>query len=1033
VTGALRFAASSRVFANLLMGALVAAGLVALRGLTRELFPEFALDEVTVTTIYPAASPEEVEAGVTVKIEEAVRGVEGVRRLRSESTEGRSLVTIEVDRRARSPQDVMIDVQNEVDRIDSFPGDVERPIVQVLVNRREVMSLVLHGDTDEGSLARLGRELEDDLLRLSEVREVRTSGVREMQLSVLVREADLLRHGLTFDAVTAAVRGASLDLPLGPLRGAGEELVLRVDREKADGRELARIPLVTRPDGVRVLLGDVARVEDGFVEDELAVRVDGRPAVFLSVQRVADQDTIRLARLLRDWVDARRPLLPRGVTLEPWQDGSLSVQERLDLMAVNGVQGLVLVFVCLVAFLGTRLSLWVAAGLPVAFLAGLALLDAFGGTLNMISTFALIMVLGILVDDAIVVAENIARHIRERGPSVEAAVAGVTEVAWPVVASVTTTAVAFLPLAFLDGTIGKFTKIMPVAVVCCLLASLVESLFILPAHLAHGRPPGARGYGARLRAGLDARIERWVERRYGPTIDLALRHRWVTLVLSVAFVILVGGLVASGRPKFVFFPSLDSEVVQATITMPQGTPFHVTEGVTRRVEAAARALSSEFAPADDGGPVTRRVLARVGEGGAHKAVVNLELARSGLRQTKSDVVIRRWRELAGAFPLARSVVFEGLQHRPGGKPLELRLTDADPTAAAEAARLVRETLATFPGVFNVDDNLEPGKRELRLAPSAGGDAAGLLARDLARQLQSGFTGTEVQTLQRGRDEVEVRVRYAAEERGSLARLAALWVRAPGDGRALPLGSAASTERGRGLARIERRDGRRVVQLFADVDEGVTNANDVVRALEAGVLGEVLRANPGLTYTFGGAQEEQRDTVVGIIVGFLLACLGIYAILALLFESYLQPLIIMAAIPVGFCGAILGHVAAGWPLTIFSIFGMVGLSGIVVNDGLVLIDFLNRRRRAGASVLEAARSAGRVRFQAVFLTTVTTVAGLGPLLLERAITAQLLIPMAISIASGVAAATAITLYAVPAACVALDDVVGLLFRRRPLGG
>ncbi|MCO5165116.1 MAG: efflux RND transporter permease subunit [Planctomycetes bacterium] len=1022
MTALLRFAVTSRVFANLLMVALVAAGLVGLRRMTRELFPEFANDEVTVTVVYPGAAPEEVEAGVTLKIEEATRGVEGVRRVRSESTEGRALVTLEVDRRARTPQDVMIDVQNEVDRIDTFPDDIKRPVVQVVVNRREVLSFVLHGDVDEDSLARLGRELEDDLLRLTEVREVRASGLRTRQLSVLLREADLLRHGLTFDQVVAAARGASIDLPLGPLRGAREELVLRVERERGTGRELAQVPLVTRPDGARVLLGDVARVDDGFVEDPLAVRVDGRRAVFLGVQRVADQDTIRLARLLREWAAARAPALPEGVTLEPWQDHSLAVAERLDLMTTNGLQGLCLVFACLVLFLGGRLSLWVAAGLPVAFLAGLALLAAFGGTLNMISTFGLIMVLGIVVDDAIVVAENVARHLRERAPgasSLEAAVAGVSEVAWPVVTSVTTTALAFLPLAFLEGTIGKFTRIMPVAVVACLIASLVEALLILPAHLAHGRPPGRGG----LRERLDRSIAGFVERRYGPTVDLALRHRYVTLTLSVAFVIVVGGLVAGGRPRFVFFPALDAEVVQATVTMPQGTPFHVTDEVARRVEAAARTLRDAFPPADDGGPVARRVLARVGEGGPHRAVVSLELARSGLRRTTSEEVLRRWREATGGVPLARAVLFEGQQHRPGGRALELRLADADAATAALAAARVREALGAFPGVINVDDNLEPGKRELRLAPGAGGDAAGLLTRDLARQLQAGFTGAEVQTLQRGREEVEVRVRYAREERGALARLPGLWVRA-GDA-ALPLSWAVEVEPGRGLAKVERRDGRRVAQVFAEVDEAVTNANEVVRALQAGVLADLRAAHPGLVATFGGAQEEQRDTVVGIVVGFLLACLGIYALLGLLFESYLQPLIIMAAIPVGFAGAVLGHVVVGWPLTIFSVFGMVGLSGIVVNDGLVLIDFVNRRRRAGMSALEAARVAGRVRFQAVALTTITTVAGLAPLLLERAISAQLLIPMAVSIASGVAAATLVTLYAVPAAYVALDDVVRLV--------
>ncbi len=1030
MTRLIELAARSRVFANLLMLALSAAGLVALRGMTREMFPEFALDRVQVTTIYPGATPDEVEQAVTVRVEEAVRGVEGVRVLESTSTEGRSLVSLEVDPRVRAPRDVMVDVQNEVGRITTFPADVEEPVVAVLVNRREVMSLVVSGDLDEGSLALLGRELEEELLRLPEVSEVTRSGLRPWQLSVLVREADLQRHGLSFERVVAAIRGESLNLPLGRLRARDEELVLRVDREVARGRELEDVVVVTAPDGARLRLRDVAAVDDGFVEDRQAARLDGRPAVFLSVLRSSDQDVIRLAEKLRAWTAARQAGLPRGATLAVWQDNSTAVVDRLRLLSTNGAQGLALVFVSLLLFLGTRLSFWVAAGLPVAFLTALALLELVGGTLNMISSFALIMVLGILVDDSIVVAENVARHFRIRGgPSVDGAVAGVLEVAWPVIASVTTTAVAFVPLALIDGTIGKFIQIMPVAVVTCLVASLVECLLILPAHLAHGGAPRAEaGRLARLRAGLDRAIEDLVQRRFGPTLDLALRHRYPVLALGLGFVVLTGGLVASGRPRFVFFPVLDAESVRAQVTLPDGAPFAEADAAARRLEAAVPALRAAFPPADDGAPIVRRVLTRVGDGGPHKANVTLELAPSGARQVKSEDVVRRWRELAGDFPLARSVVVEGTQGHPGGRPIELRVMAPTPAAGLAIAAEVRAALATYPGVTNVDDNLQPGKRELRLAVRPGAAALGVTTDALARQLFAGFTGTEAQTLQRGRDEVEVRVRYDPGERDDLARLDALRVRAPG-GDLVPLGWAAEVERGRSLSQIERRGGRRVVKVVADVDDAVTNANEVVASLQAGVLADVAARWPGTDLVFGGAQEEQRGTVVGIAVGFGLACFGIYAILALLFESYLQPTIIMGAIPVGFAGAVWGHALLGRPLTIFSVFGMVGLAGIVVNDALVMIDFFNRRRRLDPDALEAARASGRLRFRAVFLTTLTTVAGLGPLLLERSLSAQFVIPMAVSIASGVAAATVLTLYCVPAACLVVDDVAGLLGRAR----
>ncbi|MGE0710470.1 MAG: efflux RND transporter permease subunit [Planctomycetota bacterium] len=1030
----LEWAAKRPVFANLLMVFLVVAGGLALRfGLVRELFPEFSFDKVVVSLVYPGATPEELEESVTIKVEEAIRGLDGIRLLESTTSEGSASISAEVDARERDPRDVLVDVRNEVSRIDTFPSEVEQPIVRLITNRREAVTVALYGQADERTMHALAREVEQELLHLPEVSEVSLAGLRKVQINIRAREADLQRHGLALDEVSEAIRGASLDLPLGRLRSTGEEQLLRVQSERDVGRELGELPVKTLPDGARVLLREVADIDDGFSEDLERLRISGKPAVTFTIQRTSSQDAVQVADAVKRYLARKQRELPPTLVLEVWSDASEAVVDRLDLLTRNGVQGLVLVFASLLIFLGFRLSFWVAMGLPVAFLSAMVLLLVFGGSLNMISSFALIMILGILVDDSIVVAENIARHMRDGGYTLESALTGLREVVWPVIASVTTTAVAFLPLFYVSGIMGKFIRIMPVAVIACLLASLVECLMILPAHLAHQRPP-ARGKTLlqRVRARLDEAIERFIHHRYGPTVDLAIRQRYVVAALCAAFLIVVAGMVASGRPKFIFFPRLDANTIQASVTLPQGSSYEATAAVIDRLAQAAERVNEGLPLASDGRPIARRVRARVGGGGAvNTGQVEIELAKSELRDVPHIEVLRRWRELAGPLPEVSKVNFDGTSHRPGGRPLEIRVMPQRTSEAEPIAAALREALLGYPGVFNIDDNLEPGKRELRLRLRREAHGLGLSERDLARQLQAGFLGREAQTLQRGRDEVEVRVRYAREERRHAEQLDDLRLRAQG-GRLLPLSWAAKVERGRGLSKIERRDGRRVVVVSADVDDAVTNANEVMRDLWEKQVQALQARFPGAEFGYGGAQEEQGATLRSLLLGFLMALLGIYVILALLFDSYLQPLVVMLAIPVGFGGAILGHVLFGKPLMIFSVFGMVGLTGIVVNDSLVLIDAINRLRRVeGKDAFVAAAEAGRIRFRAVFLTTLTTVAGLLPLLLETSLTAQFIIPMAISIASGVAVATVLTLYGVPCVYLIIEDVRSLFVRRVPL--
>jgi multidrug efflux pump subunit AcrB len=1034
VKGALAWAIRNPVFANLLTVVLLVSGFFALNSLVRELFPDFSFDTVSVTVPYPGAAPAEIERSITTRIEEAVRGTSGVRKIESTSSEGVAQVRVEIDSGQVDPRDALVDIRNEVNSITRFPEEAEEPVTDLAMRRSEVATLAVKGNLAEDTLAVLVRELEDELLLLPEISEVNVAGVRVREIAVEVDEAALQSFGLSFDDVAQALRRQSLDLPLGLLRSDREEQLLRVEGLKDRGLDLEGLTIKSSTDGVRIRLDQVAKVVDGFGETKRLVRLDGQRAATIQLLRTNDQDTIKAVEAVKVWMAQKSATLPEGVTLQMWNNNARSVIERLGILTKNGGQGLALVFVVLIIFLGFRLSFWVAFGLPVAFLTAMILLLAAGGSLNMISSFALIMILGVLVDDSIVVAENIARHLREKGHTVQAAIDGLLEVAYPVMASVTTTIIAFIPLFFIGGTIGKFVAIMPVAVIACLIASLIECLLILPPHLAHAKPL-AKGAGARktklqrLSAWFQDRMDRWIEHGYGRTVDWSLRNRYVTAACAVGFCLLVGGLVASGRPAFTFFPRLDSEYVQAVVTMPVGTSVEETRATLARLASSVEELNEAMPVAHDGGPIVREVLLEAGVSGANMGKVVIHLPRSDERPVGQIEVIREWKKLAGSFPEARSVAFGTGGHRPGGRPLEIRVLSRGRDGGVPAAEAIRDALATYPGVFSIEDNLSPGKRELRFTLRPEAEALGVTLADVARQLYAGFTGQEVYKVQRGRDELSVRVRYGASLGENSAQLSDVWIRLKG-GRLVPLTQVAEVTRDRSLSKIERIGGRRVSTVFADIDDDVTNGNEVVRSLEEDVIPGLQARYPGTQFVFGGAQEEQKETIRTGAIGFALALVGIYAILSLLFGSYLQPLITMAAIPFGFGGAVLGHIAWGSPLTIFSLFGMIGLTGIVVNDSLVMIDFINAERRRGTSPLLAASRAGRIRFRAVFLTTVTTVAGLLPLLLEKSPTALFLIPMALSVAAGVAAATVITLYLVPCLYLIVDDVRAFYTRTHP---
>lgn len=1043
--GIVAWFAQNSVAANLLMIVLMAGGAVTLTTIRTEVFPEFSLDLVTVRVPYPGAAPEEVEGSICVKVEEEVHDLDGIRRVRSSAAEGLGTVSIEIEP-GHDPRRVLDDVKARVDAIDTFPEQAEQPIVQEVLLRYQVLNVAVSGDVDEATLKGVGEKVRDEISSLPGISQVRLAGARPYEISIELSEPALQRLQLSFDEVAAAVRGGSLDLSGGSVKGPAGEVLLRTKGQAYRGADFERLVLRNAPDGRRLELGQVANVVDGFADTDKVTRFNGEPAVIVQVFRVGEQNALDLAATVHRYIEEANPRMPAGVTLTPWLDQAVFLRGRLDTLLRNGVQGLALVFLVLALFLRFRLAFWVSLGIPISFLGALWLLPSLDASINMLSLFAFIVVLGIVVDDAIVVGESIFTQQRQGVPKLEAAIRGAERVALPVTFAVMTTVLAFLPLLFLPGTMGKFFRVMPLVVIPTLLFSWLESKLILPAHLAHQSPALDRlserwpfRWWVRFQDAFASGLVRFTHSVYAPSLRLALRLRYLTVATALAVLLIAIGVVRGGLLRFTFFQEIEGDFVVAYLTMPLGTSATVTAQAVERVEAAARELQSELDREQGGAAssVMRSYLATIGEqpfreqqgipeagrlgafDAPHLGEVVIELAPSEEREVSAKDVVSRWRELTGEIPGAVELIFTS-DVMSAGDALNVQLAGRDLETLRSAADELKGELGTFAGVFDVSDSHRGGKRELLLDLLPAGEALGLSRLDLARQVRAGFHGEEAQRVQRGRDDVRVMVRYPEEDRRSLATLDSMRIRLP-DGTGVPFGVVAQAQEGTGYATIQRADRQRTIRVTADVDKTAADPGRILSELEQRILPRILAAHPGVSYALEGENKEQRDTVAAMARLFVLALLGIYALLAVPFRSYLQPAIVMTAIPFGLIGAIAGHMLMGLDLSVLSLLGVVALSGVVVNDSLVLVDFVNRFREEGHSVLEAARVAGLERFRPILLTSLTTFAGLTPLMLERSVQAQFLIPMAVSLAFGVLFSTLISLVFVPCCYLILHDL------------
>ena len=1024
--GLVPYFAHNPVAANLLMTLMLAGGLLAGLQLTSQVFPTVDPGVVTVSVPYPGATPTEVEEGITRRVEEAVFGIDGVDRVLSSATENMGTVTIELkdfvdEKRVRD------DVQAAVDRLADFPPeDAEQPevVASDLVN--DVMTLVVSSELSEVELLHGAEALEEALLALPAVSLVSLMGNRDYEVSIEVREEALRRYDLTIAQVANAVRASSLNLSSGELRTEAGDLLLRTNTKRLRGEQFEDIVLRARQDGAILRLGDIAAVRDGFADVDLVNEYNGRRSVFVRVQKSEAEDLLAIAGDIKQMLASYQP--QPGIDVEVWDDGTEALEGRLNLLLRNGVLGFALVFLFLVVMLDLRLAMWVAMGVPISFLGAFLFFDFFDVNLNMVSLFALIIVLGIVVDDAVVVGENIVAEQEGGLGGVAGAIAGCLGVRAPVTVGVLTTMAAFAPLLFVTGTFGQILGVVPVVVIAVLAMSLVEVFFILPAHLSHGRS-WSRWPLDVCQARISAAVKGFRDDQLVPAIAAAVRHRYLTVLGGLALLFVAATLLATGQVRFLFFPSLESDRLRADLEFPVGTPFDVTRAAAQRLTDAAYATDEQV-----GGTSFRSVSVTVGgrtgvgggpAGGAslrtasNLASVQIVLNGEPQRTLSAGELERIWRsnagEIAGAERLDYTAEFFG-----PGSDVDYELAHPDSDTLDRAAAELKAAYAEIPSLYEIQDSISLGKRQYDIELTPAGEAAGLTPLDVARQLRRHFFGDEVQRIQRGRREVKVMVRYPGEQRRSTRDLFNARIRLA-DGTLAPLSTVAKVAESRSFSSIDRINGLRIVTVSADVDTKLATPNEITAQLEATVLPALKQQHPGLQVNQSGFGREQSEDLGALGNLAIVALLVIFVLVASQLRSYVQPFIILASVPCGAAGALIGHYLLGYDLSFISIFGMVALSGVVVNDSLVMIDRYNRiRAETGLGAHEAIVAAARHRFRAIFLTTATTALGLTPMLFETSTQAQFLIPMAVSLATGIVFASFVILFLVPALVAVRED-------------
>ncbi len=1021
----IRFFAEHPTAANILMAILVVLGLLRAPNLLRETFPDVTPSEVEVRVIYPGATAEEVEETVVQRVEEALDSIKFVKELRAESREGFASVVAEMEDGGNF-QAFRSDIQTEIDSIDDLPSDVEDPIITQRGTTDHVVSLVVSGPMTASDLKAYCEDLKDRLQLLQGISLVKLRGFSDHQFRIELSSAALMRYQLSASDVARIVERQSVNLPAGILETRHRDILVRLVEERRDPQELENLIIVAGVSGGEIRLGDIAKVRDVFQEEEDKILLDGRRAGLLQIEKTKNQDTIRVAEIVKKFAQEERLRHPT-VELRVTQDISTLVVDRLQMLIRNGGQGVALVFLTLWLFFSFRLSFWVAMSLPISFLGAFFLMPFLGLTINMLTMVGMLLALGLLMDDGIVISENIASHLSQGKKPMRAAVEGISEVKVGVLSSFLTTVCVLGPLATIEGDIGKVLKVVPMVLILVLMVSLVEAFLILPAHLGHSlHEVGSRKENP-FRRRFDAALDKFRNDLFGPLLDLALRWRYLFLGCIVGLFLVSISLLVGGVIKFIAFPELDGDVVVARVLLPSGTPLSSTEQVVDKIVTALERVDQEFAPRQpDGQDLIQTAVVEFNqnldafETGPHVATITVDLLDAETRDARIDEIVAAWRAATGPLPDVLTLNFSEPSFGPGGRPIELRIQGNEFAPLQSAAAEVEQWLLQFEGVYNLSNDLRPGKPELRLRLREGAFGLGLDAETVARQLRTAFQGVTADEIQAHSESYEIDIQLRAADQNTLADLEAFYLTRP-SGEQVPLSTVAIVDEGRGWSRIARVDGLRTVTIRGDIDIRVANTANIVGLLKKQFVPELQERYPGVRFAFEGEAKEAATTQQSMLRAMFVGLIGVFGLLSFQFRSYLEPLTVMLAIPLALIGVLWGHLLMGVDVSMPSMLGFASLAGIVVNDSILLVLFLKIQRDAGNDVLEACRKASRLRFRAILLTSLTTVAGLLPLLAERSLQAQILIPLAISIAFGLMASTVLVLFVVPCLYAIFSDM------------
>lgn len=1030
LTGIIAWFTRNSVAANLLMFFILLAGFNSYQSINKKMFPEFNPNSIQVRVPHLGAAPEEVEQSVILKIEESLEDIEGIKRITAIANEGMGVVTIELQS-GYSMAEKLDEVQMQVDAITTFPAQTEKPIITKQEFKGQVMWLSISGPMERRARQNMAQNIRDEVMALSSVNSAEIVGSRNYEISIEVSEEKLQQYELTFDEITQAVRRSSVDMPGGTIKTTGGDILVRTQGQAYTGVEYSNLVLRTESNGTRLILSDVANIIDGFVEEKGFAIFDGEPTSSIMVQSTGDQNDLEIAAEVRQYVEQKNENLPQGAKLNVWGDASYYLSARLDMMISNMLIGALLVFLVLALFLRIKVAFWVMLGIPISFFGAFLMMPLLGEwsvSINMLSLFAFIMVLGVVVDDAIVIGESAYSEIQQYGHSTDNIIRGTMRVAMPATFGVLTTIAAFAPLLFIDATFAAFFRSITIVVGFCLLFSLIESKWILPAHLAHMKyvplTPENSNRLELFQMKFKNKLEHFIHHTYKPLLEKALIARYNTMATFVAILILSIGMISGSFVKVEVFPNIPSDFIQGQIIMIDGTAPHKRNKAIERVNKAVETIANQNK--FNGNSFIKHSM--VFTGGNTQATFLLELVKSENRELNAYEIEKLWRDEIGEIPGTKELRFFAGTNAGGGAAIEFQLTGKNDKELELAAEAIQGKLESYDGVYDIRHSFSRGSQEIKLAIKPEAEVLGLTLADLAKQVRQAFYGDEAQRIQRGRDELKVMVRYPEKDRLSVADLEDMWIRTP-SGAQVPFYQVADIEIGQGFSSITRINQKRSITISADIDSEKVESRKVVSEMNEDAIPNILADYPSVQYGVEGASKDQQDFLNQLGFAALGALFLIYGLIAIPTKSYAQPIVIMSVIPFGIIGAIFGHFILGKTINMMSMFGFIALTGVVVNDSLIMVDFINKAKGSGLRMIEIVMQAGTQRFRAILLTSLTTFFGIFPLYFEQSLQAQFIIPMAISLGFGIVFATLITLFLIPSLYLIKEDISQVFTKKR----